>query len=170
MCLTVGTPAAIGEDEMTMTTSMRARKLHMILAGLAIGFAASAYAADTTTDAPDGVTAAREKIKAGDFAGAMPLLAAVIKDAPKNADALNLMGFSLRKTGKASEALDYYNRALALEPKHLGANEYLGELYVEMGQLDKAKERLAVLEAACGKTCEQTRELTDAIAKAQTKK
>jgi tetratricopeptide (TPR) repeat protein len=55
------------------------------------------------------------------------------------------MGYSLRKTGQTQLALEYYNRALALMPKHLGANEYLGELYVELGQMDKAKERLAVL-------------------------
>jgi hypothetical protein len=48
-------------------------------------------------------------------------------------------------------------------PRHLGANEYLGELYVELGQFDKAKERLAVLRAACGEDCRQTKELEQAI-------
>jgi hypothetical protein len=57
-----------------------------------------------------------------------------------------------------------------LQPKHLDANEYLGELYVELGQLDKAHERLAVLEAACGKSCEQTRDLEVAIANAERKR
>jgi tetratricopeptide (TPR) repeat protein len=72
------------------------------------------------------------------------------------------MGFTYRKTGHTDEALDYYNRALNLEPKHLGANEYLGELYLELKQPDKAKERLAVLKAACG-DCEEYQDLKTKI-------
>ena len=75
----------------------------------------------------------------------------------------------LRKTGQTDLALQYYNRALALQPKHLGANEYLGELYVELGQMDKAKERLAVLQAACG-NCEQANDLSQAIQKGAPKR
>jgi tetratricopeptide (TPR) repeat protein len=96
-------------------------------------------------------------------------LTAITQKDPNNADALNLMGFSLRKTGQTDLALQYYNRALSLMPRHLGANEYLGELYVELGQIDKAKERLAVLRAACG-NCEQAQDLTEAIEKRATGK
>ena len=44
-------------------------------------------------------------------------------------------GLDYRKTGKWADALAFYKRALALElePKHVGANEYLGELYLEQG-------------------------------------
>ena len=55
------------------------------------------------------------------------------------------------------------------DPRHLGANEYLGELYAETGKLDLAKERLAVLEAACGKSCEEREDLAKAIAAAEKK-
>jgi tetratricopeptide (TPR) repeat protein len=154
---------------MNNTKPAASRKLVGILIGFAVSLATAANAADTpptTPEIPAGVKAAREKINGGDYGAAIPLLTAALKDKPSDADALNLMGFTLRKTGKTAEALDYYGRALALEPKHLGANEYLGELYVELGQIDKAKERLAILEAACGKNCEQTRQLTDAIGKA----
>ena len=115
--------------------------------------------------APATLDAAQKKIDTGDYRGAMPILTEIIKADPRNADALNLMGFSLRKTGQTDLALQYYNSALTLMPRHLGANEYLGELYVELGQIDKAKERLAVLQAACGSDCEQTRDLSEAIAK-----
>ena len=108
--------------------------------------------------------AAQAKIKAGDYRGAIPILTDLIKANPNNADALNLMGFSLRKTGQSDLALQYYNKALSLMPKHLGANEYLGELYVELGQMDKARERLAILQAACG-NCQQAQDLTAAISK-----
>jgi Tfp pilus assembly protein PilF len=104
------------------------------------------------------------KVNSGDYRGAMPMLAAIIQNDPRNTDALNLMGFSLRKTGQYDLALRYYYSALALQPKHIGANEYLGELYVVMGQVDKAKERLAILQAACGANCVQARELSDMIA------
>ena len=93
---------------------------------------------------------------------AIPVLQKLIKDKGAYADALNLLGYSYRKSGDANEALEYYNQALAMEPKHLGANEYLGELYLELKQPDKAKERLAVLKAACG-DCEEYEELQKKI-------
>lgn len=155
-----------------MTLRHAAYACPVLLSLLAVDAGPGARAADTIPAAVEtkaDLQPARDKIKAGDFQGAMPLLAAVVKDNPRNADALNLMGFSLRKTGRWNEALDYYNKALAIEPKHLGANEYLGELYAERGDVAKAKERLAVLEAACGKDCEQTKDLAQAIGKAPAK-
>jgi predicted Zn-dependent protease len=106
---------------------------------------------------------AQQRIDARDYQGAIPILTQIVKAEPRNADALNLMGYSLRKTGQSDLALQYYNAALAQMPRHLGANEYLGELYVELGQFDKAKERLVVLRAACGEDCKQTKELEQAI-------
>jgi Flp pilus assembly protein TadD len=144
------------------------------LAALILGAATLARADNTReypeTPAPAAKTTAtlddaEHKIAAGDYRGAIPILTVIVQKDPNNTDALNLMGFSLRKTGQADPALQYYNRALALQPKHLGANEYLGELYVELGQLNKAKERLAVLHAACG-NCQQAQDLSEAIDKA----
>lgn len=114
---------------------------------------------------PATLDGAQGRIDAGDFQGAIPILAQIVKAEPRNADALNLMGYSLRKTGQTDLALQYYNSALGLMPRHLGANEYLGELYVELGQFDKAKERLIVLRAACGEDCKQTKDLEQAISK-----
>ena len=143
----------------------------MIIATAMLGAASIAHADSTREEPPPkqavaGVTlaSAQQKIDAGDFRGAIPILTDFIKANPNNADALNLMGYSLRKTGQTDLALQYYTKALSQMPQHLGANEYLGELYVELGQIDKAKERLAVLQAACG-NCEQVRDLTAFIAK-----
>jgi tetratricopeptide (TPR) repeat protein len=133
--------------------------------------AASAHAFDSTPSSPPpaaGIKAAQMKIDSGDYRGAIPILTAYTKDHPNDADGLNLMGFSLRKTGQTDLALQYYNRALALMPNHPGVNEYLGELYAELGQIDKAKERLAVLRAACG-NCAQALDLTAAIKEAEAK-
>src|SRR3954447_9822068 len=108
-------------------------------------------------------------IKAKEFSAAMPVLAKLQADYPSEPDVFSLMGFRLRKSGRHDEALKLYGQALMLDPRHLGANEYLGELYVETGKLDLAKERLAVLEAACGKSCEETQDLARAIAAAEKK-
>ena len=103
-------------------------------------------------------------VERGSYATAITLLKDVIASDPRNPDALSLMGFSQRKLGEREAALDYYARALKLDPQHLGANEYLGELYLEMQDLARAEERLDVLKAACGTTCAEYRQLEKAIA------
>ena len=60
------------------------------------------------------------------------------------------------------EAEAWYLKALKLQPTHKGANEYLGELYLELKQPDKAKERLSVLKSACG-NCAEYKELASKI-------
>lgn len=122
----------------------------------------SAYAADTeetpaSADLTD-LDAAQRLVNARQYEEALPLLLRLDKESPNNPDVLNLIGFSLRKIGKMDDALGYYQRALALNPGHLGANEYLGELYLEMKQPAKAKERLAALQKTCG-DCEEFEEL-----------
>jgi len=106
---------------------------------------------------------ARKLIDAGDYAAALPLLQQVVVREPKNADAYNELGFVQRKLGDREGALVQYRKALDIEPKHLGANEYLGELYLEMGDLAQAHERLKVLDRACFFGCEEYSELKAAI-------
>jgi len=60
--------------------------------------------------------------------------------------------------------LTYYTKALELAPDHKAAREYLGELYVETGATDKAKEQLAALEKLCPSGCEELEDLQKAIA------
>ena len=78
----------------------------------------------------------------------------------KNADILNYLGFSLRKTGNLEKAEIYYLKGLKLDASHLGINEYLGELYVQTNRIDLAKERLEVLN---GCKCEEYEELKELI-------
>jgi len=82
---------------------------------------------------------------------------------PENADAWSQTGFALRKLGKFDEALDAYEQALEIAPFHLGANEYLGELYLQTDQPDKAQEMADILERACGTGCKELDALTKAI-------
>ena len=141
--------------------------LPLVLAAVLFASTNSAHAFDTTPSSPApaaDLKTAQTKIAAGDFNSAIPVLKNYITAHPTDADGFNLLGYSLRKTGQTDAALQYYNQALALVPRHLGANEYLGELYVEIGRMNKAKERLAVLQAACG-NCEQERDLAAFIQK-----
>ena len=80
----------------------------------------------------------------------------------KNADILNYLGYTLRKTGDFEKAETYYLKGLELDAKHLGINEYLGELYVQTNRIELARERLEVLK---GCKCEEYGELKELIEK-----
>jgi tetratricopeptide (TPR) repeat protein len=133
-----------------------------ILAAIPVGAWAMGTSSTSEADQPDPYKQAQSLIDDDKYQEAIPILQKLIKDKGAYADALNLLGYSYRKSGDANEALDYYNQALSMEPKHLGANEYLGELYLELKQPDKAKERLAVLKGACG-NCEEYKDLAAKI-------
>ncbi len=121
------------------------------------------YESDDTSDGNSELAKAIKLIELGSYASAIPLLEKAIAVNPRNPDAFSLMGFSRRKLGERDSALQYYLKALELEPQHLGANEYLGELYLETSDLARAQERLQVLKQACGTKCDQYLELKKAI-------
>ncbi len=140
--------------------------MRAILFAMMISVSSAALAVDSGGSGPT-LGEARTMIEAEDYASAITALNDIIALDHNNADALNLLGYALRKAGRPEDAEVYYLRALAIEPEHLGANEYLGALYVEAGDLAKANERLAVLQAACGDACEETMELAELIEAAQ---
>ena len=139
--------------------------LSMLLAGSSLG-TTTALAVDniTSKDAPD-LTSVRAKIKAKDFKGALAELTPMLQT-HQHADVYNLMGFSLRKTGDYKQAYTFYRKALDFDPAHKGALEYLGELYVETGQLDKARENVVLLQKLCPSGCEELADLEKAITEA----
>ena len=124
---------------------------------------APAFAVDNMelTDAPD-LSSVRAKIKANDYAAALAKLRDLAEDT-QQADVYNLLGFTLRKTGDFKTSLTYYAKALELQPDHKAAREYLGELYVETGNMAKAKEQLAILAKLCPGGCEEREDLQKAI-------
>ena len=137
----------------------------VLIAGLNIAPAmlSSAFAVDnmSSSDAPD-LTSPRTKIKAKDYAGAIVELKK-IADTNQHADVYNLLGFSLRKSGDFKASLTYYTKALEFDADHKAAHEYLGELYVETGNMEKAKEQLAALTRLCPSGCEEREDLQKAI-------
>ena len=94
------------------------------------------------------------------FSKALKYLILANKEKPNQPDTLNYLGFASRKIGNFENAEKYYLEGLSIDPNHYGINEYLGELYVNTGRLDKAKERLKVLENC---NCEEFKELNNAI-------
>jgi len=144
---------------------MKSHKLCLLLAlSLTVALSVTARAVDniTSNDAPD-LTSVRAKIKAKDFKGALAELTPMLAT-HQHADVYNLMGFSLRKTGDYKQAYTFYRKALDFNPEHKGALEYLGELYVETGQVEKARENVVLLKKLCPGGCEELEDLEQAIA------
>jgi tetratricopeptide (TPR) repeat protein len=140
-----------------------------VLAAVASVPVGGALAVDTisSSDAPD-LTSVRTKIKAKDYQGALAELTPML-ETHQHADVYSLMGFSLRKTGDYKQAYTFYRKALDFDAVHKGALEYLGELYVETGQIEKARENLDTLRKLCPAGCEELADLEQAITKAALK-
>jgi tetratricopeptide (TPR) repeat protein len=108
-------------------------------------------------------TAAVKAIKAEKFAAAIPLLEGVVKRDTAAADAYNWLAYATRKTGDPAASIPLYEKALAIDPKHRGAHEYIGEAYLMLGNVAKAREHLARLDTLCFFSCEEYRDLKKAV-------
>jgi len=138
-----------------------------ILTTGALLFATNAFAAGASSEperAPDKLEAVRAQIAAKNFPGAIDELKRL--NDTGDADWNNLMGYSLRKSPNPdfAGAEKFYNEALRIDPRHRGALEYSGELYLQTGDLAKAEQRLAALDKACRFGCSEYSDLKKAIA------
>ena len=77
---------------------------------------------------------------------------------------LSYIGYSTRKLGKLDEGINYYHKALSLDPANTLAREYLGEGLLAKGDLAGAKLQLAEIKKHCGTTCHEYEELAEEIA------
>ena len=159
-----------------------ARLRAMITLGVAViltlmisGFASVAFAAgsDSGSDSAGkyksyGVSAEMREaialVKQEAFADALPFLQKEVAGDPSNADAWNLIGFSSRKLGDYVTSEAAYDKALAINPKHRGALEYKGELYLTLDNLAGAEELLARLRRSCSFNCSEVEDLREAVA------
>ena len=107
---------------------------------------------------------ARAKIAAEQYKAAIRILRPVIRADRRNADAYNLLGFASRKVERYDAAAKYYVSALRIDPDHLGALEYQGELFLLLDQLENADANLARLLSLCGVNCEEYRDLKRDVA------
>jgi tetratricopeptide (TPR) repeat protein len=128
-----------------------------------LGAAPLSQAADSPplVEGPD-LKGVRAEIKAKKYDAALAELKVLVVKNPIP-DVYSLLGFALRKTGDRPQAMIYYRKALDINPSHRGALEYQGELFVELGQIDKAKENLAKLTKLCTFGCEEAEDLKEAI-------
>lgn len=113
-------------------------------------------------DDPD-YTAGVRAIKANRFAEAIPMLQRVVDRDNQNADAYNWLAYATRRNGDPAAALPLYEKALAINPNHRGAHEYMGEAYLMLGNLAKAREHLARLDSLCVLGCSEYRDLKRAV-------
>jgi len=105
-------------------------------------------------------------IEAGQFGDAITPLMNIYNGIGAGANALNYLGYAHRQLGHHDLSLQFYEEALELDPEHLQAHEYLGELYVQTGQLDDAAAQLETLTKLCG-ACAESEQLAAAISQAQ---
>lgn len=95
---------------------------------------------------------------------------AVLRAAPQADDprVLNYLGFAHRKLGRMDAALGYYRAAVSIDPDYGLVREYLGEAYVQLGDLEKAREQLTEIQRICGgKGCEEYAMLAELIVDSQ---
>ena len=111
----------------------------------------------------------KDKIKKANksYEKALKLLIKSNKKKPNNPDTLNYLGFTTRKLGDYENGEKFYLEGLAIEPNHIGINEYLGELYVVTNRISLAKERLKILENCDCKEYIQLKEIINGIRKSK---
>ena len=111
----------------------------------------------------------KDKIKKANksYEKALKLLIKSNKKKPLQADTLNYLGFTTRKLGDFENGEKFYLEGLAIEPNHIGINEYLGELYVVTNRISLAKERLKILENCDCKEYIQLKEIINGVRKSK---
>ena len=119
----------------------------------------SAQTKNLTTD----LTAIRSLIASKNFSSALASLKIADRNYPNNADINNLLGYSARNLKQNKAAATYYTKALRINPNHLGALEYQGELFMVTKKISAAKRNLAKLKRLCGVNCEEYLDLKKAI-------
>jgi Flp pilus assembly protein TadD len=148
---------------------MRASLRSVLSLAAALAISGPALGSDMRSETPakpvdPDVASARKSIDRKDWPEAIRLLERAAERNQKDADVYTLLGFAERNRGNTDAAFAHYEKALALDPKHLGAHEYVGEAYLMVGNLAKAEEHLKALDKLCFLSCEEYRDLKKSIA------
>ena len=145
----------------------------LILAGLLSAGTVLAAGDPVTSEPKDPVLEqAAAATKRQDWAGAAGMLRDALAKDPNNAGYHNLYAYSIRKGANPDMNLvfKHYNEALRIDPKHRGAHEYIGEAYLMVGNVAKAKEHLGQLDKLCFFGCTEYTDLKKSIAQHETKR
>jgi Flp pilus assembly protein TadD len=152
------------------------RRLAILIAACAFGVLASAAHADPEETDPDlakrdaDYAAGRKAVEAKDWSAAVAKLQIAERRNPDSADLQNFLGFSYRNLKQYDLAFQHYERALAIDPRHRGAHEYIGEAYLMTGNLAGAEKHLEALRGICLLGCEELEDLEKAIAEYKKKR
>lgn len=144
-------------------------KLVPALAAALLAFAPGRLPAVDSGEPPPPVNsdhaAGKRAIEARDWSGAIKSLTSAAQRDSRNADIQNLLGYAYRNSGQLDPAFKHYQRALQLDPQHVGAHEYIGEAYLMANNPAKAEEHLATLKRLCRTAiCEEYNDLSKKIA------
>jgi len=122
----------------------------------------------------DDYTTAKRLIKHEQYADAIPHLEKALAKRPRDADVFNYLGYTHRMVGVGETApardndfklsLAYYQQALAIDPNHKGVHEYLGELFLQMNDLNAAHHEMNELVILCPDGCDERDALNKALA------
>jgi tetratricopeptide (TPR) repeat protein len=151
-----------GEGGLAMVTALY-RSLLAVLAMTTLATAADVPRSRTPED--QDLSDARVRIEGKDWPGAVDILRKAVARDPGNAEYHNLFAYSVRHTASPdmNVVFQHYREALRIAPQHRGAHEYIGEAYLIVGDLPKAKEHLAALDKLCFFSCAEYRDLKKAI-------
>mgnify|MGYP001286825194 CR=1 FL=1 len=162
------------------------KKLTVIAALLIIGSIQMAFAAGSSSSSSSGssnsygsakkysekqtksdleLRQVRNAIAREDYRAAIAEVNVILEEKPNFADAWNLLGYSSRKSGDFKTAKAAYTKALAIDPKHTQAMEYMGEMYLSLNQPAEAEKLLSRLNKLCSFNCEDRDLLKAAIKK-----
>lgn len=140
----------------------------LILASFAAALALAPQQATAVGDEAPPVSAdhaaGKKAIEAKDWDAAIKALTAAAQRDSNSADVYNLLGYAYRNTGQIDVAFKHYQRALQIDPRHLGAHEYIGEAYLIANNPAKAEEHLASLKRFCPAICDEYGDLRKKIA------
>lgn len=137
-----------------------------------LAMAPAIHAADDPAAAADPVLQqARAATARKDYPAAAALLRDALARTPENPDYHNLYAYAVRKgpVPNMDEVFKHYHEALRLAPKHRGAHEYIGEAYLMVGNVHKAREHLTQLDRLCFFGCEEYSSLKKAIGEYEAK-
>jgi tetratricopeptide (TPR) repeat protein len=102
-------------------------------------------------------------LKLKDYPRALAHFQDALKRFPDSANLHNELGYTFRKLDRLDKAFEHYKRALAIDPRHRGAHEYIGEAYLMAGDVASAEKHLKALRSICTLSCEEMRDLQAAV-------
>jgi tetratricopeptide (TPR) repeat protein len=146
-----------------MKSHFLARLITVVLGLALLTFSSSGFSAGGNYSSTFDLEPIMNLLARGKYQTAINKLHDALDLDPDNPDIMSLLGYSYRKTQNYEDALTFYEWALRAEPDHRGANEYLGELYLETNQLDKAVEQLQILDNLCRNNCKEYSKLKQMI-------